>query len=347
METEHRLIQGDSRKLKNIKRNSVDLVVTSPPYPMIEMWDDVFSKMNSEIETSLNEENAPKSFELMHKELDKCWERINTITNEDAIICINIGDATRKMGGGFEMHSNHSRIINKFREMGFSNLPNILWKKPTNSAAKFMGSGMIPPNAYVTLEHEHILIFRKNGTRNFKDSSIRYESAYFWEERNKWFSDTWSDVLGISQELPKTENRSRAAAYPLEIPLRLIYMFSVHGDTVLDPFMGTGTTNLAAAFAGRNSIGVDLDSSLVESSKERLFDSKKDSKHLVAQRLLNHVEHEKSNNGLNYKSENFDFTVTTKQEKELKPYIIKTIKENSSKITIEHEEFTNQMLDKY
>src|SRR5690606_1592163 len=135
-----------------------------------------------------------------------------------------------------------------FIRLGFANMPNILWRKQTNAPNKFMGSGMLPAGAYVTLEHEWILVFRKAGKRTFRseaEKKLRRESAFFWEERNTWFSDLW-DLKGVKQKITNSGSRDRSAAYPFELPYRLINMYSVKGDIVLDPFLGTGTTALAA-----------------------------------------------------------------------------------------------------
>ncbi len=138
-----------------------------------------------------------------------------------------------------------------------------------------MGSGMLPAGAYVTLEHEWILIFRKGGKRIFKslESKLqRQKSSFFWEERNVWFSDLW-DLKGTRQTLKKSDTRKRSAAYPFEIPYRLINMYSLKGDTILDPFLGTGTTTLAAIAAQRNSVGYEIDpafSAIVEQNIESL-----------------------------------------------------------------------------
>ena len=127
-----------------------------------------------------------------------------------------------------------------------------------------MGSGMLPCGAYVTLEHEYILIYRKGQKRSYPDSdtqALRASSAYFWEEHKRWFSDIW-EIHGIEQTLVANEARSRSGAYPLEVPYRLIQMYSLQGDTVMDPFLGTGTTQLAALLSCRNSIGFEMDPGL-------------------------------------------------------------------------------------
>lgn len=247
--------------MDQLEDHSIDLVVTSPPYPMISMWDEIMGNQNPQIKAALARNEGSLVFELMHQELDKVWWEVCRVVKPGGIVCINIGDATRSISGQFALYSNHTRIIQAFLAAGFSNLPNIIWRKQTNAPNKFMGSGMLPAGAYVTLEHEWILVFRKGGKRSFttnEEKARRKESAYFWEERNIWFSDVW-DLKGIKQQLESGGTRERSAAYPFEIPYRLINMYSIKGHTVLDPFLGTGTTSLAAMAAERNSIGYEID----------------------------------------------------------------------------------------
>ena len=123
---------------------------------------------------------------------------------------------------------------------------------------------MLPCGAYVTLEHEWILVFRKSGKRIYKldrDKALRRSSAFFWEERNKWFSDLW-EIKGVKQTIVNSQTRERNASFPLEIPFRLVNMYSQMGDVVLDPFMGMGTTLVASMLLGRNSIGFEIDKGL-------------------------------------------------------------------------------------
>lgn len=343
METQHRVVVGDSRHMEQIDDNSVELVVTSPPYPMIEMWDDPFTDLNSEIRDRLDAGDGQEAFEVMHGELNNVWEELNRVLVDGGIVCINIGDATRKLDGSFRVYQNHSRIIDTFEQLGFEPLPEVLWRKPVNSAAKFMGSGMLPPNAYVTLEHEYILVFR-NGKkqRSFEPGSERrYNSAYFWEERNQWFSDVWMDIKGELQSLDHGELRSRSAAYPFEIPYRLINMYSVYGDTVLDPFWGTGTTSLAALTAGRNSIGYEIEQEFAQVFEERVMETPSLSRDVIQQRLEDHLEFvkERHESGDNFKYEagNYDFPVTTKQEKPLQFYSIESVEEVVDGYRVTHE----------
>lgn len=331
MRTEHALHVGDARDLA-IPDKSVDLVVTSPPYPMIEMWDEPFGTLDPEIDEALAVGDGDRAFELMHGVLDDVWSELDRVLCEGAIACINVGDATRTVERTFQTYPNHVRITEAFRKRGFVSLPGILWRKPTNSTAKFMGSGMVPTNAYPTLEHEHVLIFRKGGPRSFEPHlQERYESAYFWEERNRWFSDLWTDIRGIDQRLD-AETRERSGAFPFEFPYRLINMFSIHGDTVLDPFWGTGTTTLAAMVAGRDSVGYELDAGLVERFSERIRDLPAFSREVLETRLDDHetfVERVGSEE-LGYIAEHYGFPVRTKQEREIRFYVVEGVETTDS-----------------
>jgi len=321
MKTEHKIIFGDAREMNELKKESVDLMITSPPYPMIQMWDEIFGKQNPEITKSLKEENGEKAFELMHKELDKVWKEVYRVLKVGGIACINIGDATRSIKNRFQIYTNHARILNYCISLGFHALPEILWIKETNKPDKFMGSGMLPVGAYVTLEHEHILILRKGDKREFKkieQKENRQRSAFFWEERNFWFSDKWRDINGVFQKLNHSKLRERSGAYPIELVYRLINMFSVQGDIVLDPFLGTGTTTLGAMASGRSSIGYEIDNNFKEFIEDRIKDMKNIVEEYVKDRLEKHknfVKKRKEENGeLKYTNKNYNFPVMTRQE---------------------------------
>lgn len=291
--TYHRIVVGNSQRMEDVKTGSVDLVVTSPPYPMIEMWDGTFSALNPAIDAALAEGDGKKAFDLMHAELGKTWGEIGRVLKDGAIACVNIGDATRSIGGRFQRYSNHSRVTDWFERADMTSLPSIIWRKPTNAPNKFMGSGMLPPGAYVTLEHEHILIFRKGGRRAFEspeEKRRRSESAYFWEERNLWFSDVWTDLVGTSQSLNGAEGRQRSGAFPFELAYRLINMFSVKDDLVLDPFLGTGTTTLAAIAARRNSTSYEIDADLLVVLESRLRGFEDFANAYIDERKRRHLE---------------------------------------------------------
>ena len=292
-ETRHRIIIGNSQSMKDVDSDSIDLVVTSPPYPMIEMWDEMFGALNPEITEALTNENGRLAFDLMQVELGKTWKEVVRVLKDGAICCVNIGDATRTIAGCFRTYSNHSRATQFFEEAGLIQLPSIIWRKPTNSPNKFMGSGMLPTGAYVTLEQEHILIFRKGERRSFNTTTerrLRGESAYFWEERNQWFSDVWTDLLGTNQPLDDGRGRQRSGAFPFALPYRLINMFSLKDDLVLDPFLGTGTTTLAAIASRRNSVGYEIDEKILEALKDRLNGFEEVANEYIDRRISGHME---------------------------------------------------------
>jgi site-specific DNA-methyltransferase (cytosine-N4-specific) len=254
--TRHRLILGDSRDMHELCDGEVQLVVTSPPYPMVEIWDELFETMGC------------RTYRDMLNYLGEVWRECYRVLCDGGYLCINIGDALRRIDSAFRLFPNHAETIKQCEEIGFNVLPYILWKKPTNRPDAFLGSGFLPPNAYVTLDCEYILIFRKGRPRRFKPlDPYRYLSHYSRVERDVWFSQIW-EVRGTRQE--SREAPRRLAAYPYEIPYRLVRMYSVMGDTVLDPFLGTGTTMLAAMKTHRNSVGYEIDASLLPLIWKRL-----------------------------------------------------------------------------
>lgn len=321
MQTEHKIFFSHSAQMDAVDDQSVDLVVTSPPYPMIEMWDAGFGESDPKIKAALNLHDGPLAFERMHRQLDAVWDELYRVLKPGGLVCINIGDATRTLNGRFALYPNHSRIQSYLLSIGFSALPAILWRKQTNAPNKFMGSGMLPPGAYVTLEHEYILLFRKGAKREF-DSAAEKEnrraSAYFWEERNLWFSDIWLDLKGARQRLFEKTSRARSAAFPFELPFRLINMFSVKGDVVLDPFLGLGTTALAAMAGARNSIGFELEQNfetalktgiegIVAFANRRIHDRLGDHLDFVAGRVA-------QKGPLRHRNHPYGFAVVTNQE---------------------------------
>lgn len=342
METTHRIVAGDARGLEELDDDAVELVVTSPPYPMVELWDDLFADLDGTVASLLSDGDGDAAFEAMHEQLDAVWRELSRVLVDGGIACVNVGDATRTLGDGFRVYQNHARIIKAFESLGFDPLPEVLWRKPANSTAKFMGSGMVPPNAYVTLEHEYILVFRNGGRRAFEpNADRRYEAAYFWEERNQWFSDVWTDVRGETQTLDNEDLRDRSAAYPFEIPYRLINMYSTYGDTVLDPFWGTGTTTLAAMVAGRNSVGYELDDGFVEAFDDRATDVTALSRRVADERLDEHrafIDRRRSaGESFEYRADNYDFPVRTKQERGIQLYTAEAIEETDSGYRVRHE----------
>ena len=168
------------------------------------------------------------------------------------------------------------------------------------------------------------MILRKGPKREFQTSQekqIRRESAFFWEERNTWFSDIWFDLTGTSQTLANDKARSRSAAFPFELPYRLINMFSTKTDIIVDPFLGTGTTMAAAMATGRNCLGFEInhgfhdqllsiDAPIIATANNR-----------INQRIRNHMDHVdrrlKENYQFKYVNKHYDFSVMTRQEVDL------------------------------
>lgn len=330
MRTSHKIVFTDSSQMKSCKDKSIHLVVTSPPYPMIEMWDDHFSATNPQIKDALRGNDGESAFNLMHMELNKIWAEVDRVLIEGGFACINIGDATRKINNLFQLYPNHVKISEYFQGLGYSTLPCIIWRKQSNKPNKFMGSGMLPPNAYVTLEHEYILIFRKGSKREFSllDLEQRRKSAYFWEERNLWFSDVWMDLKGASQRLNHGKLRKTSAAFPFELAYRLINMYSIQGDYILDPFLGTGTTTLAAMCSGRNSVGYELCSNFEEIIQDRLSNIKEFQIGLTEERISCHrkfVGERFATRTPKYHSINYSFPVVTSQEVRISLPTIKSV----------------------
>lgn len=321
--SKHRIIVGNSMNMSDIPDKSINLIVTSPPYPMIEMWDSVFEEQYDGIDKDLSNGNGMSAFHKMHEVLNKVWVECDRVLADSGFVCINIGDATRTINGNFQLYSNHTQIINQFLKMGYSVLPDILWRKQSNAPNKFMGSGMLPAGAYVTYEHEYILIFRKGGKRSFNENEkkLRQKSAFFWEERNVWFSDLW-EIKGTSQKIQVQSSRSRNASFPFEIPYRLINMYSIEGDYVLDPFVGLGTTVLASIASNRNSYGVEIDYSIADMAIENIKQSYTKLPDYIDKRIDNHI---KFINSLSidkleccYINKPYNFEVKTRQETSLK-----------------------------
>jgi DNA modification methylase len=348
--TRHEVMFADATELSSIPDGRVDLVITSPPYPMIAMWDAQFSSQDPAIGKALAEGDGQASFEGMHGILDRVWRELYRVLRPGGLACINIGDATRSLGGSFQLFPNHSRILQSCVAVGFTCLPQIVWRKPANSPTKFVGSGTLPAGAYVTLEHEWILILRKGELRRFSTEAERRrrrESAFFWEERNLWFSDLW-ELRGTRQGIEQRPGsgkargggkaagqldfwetgsaagaiRERSASFPYELAERLIRMYSLYEDLVLDPFLGAGTTLLAAMGCGRNSLGVEVDRELGALIHRRIDALLGESRQLADDRLRAHeafiASYRRRGKEPGYRSSTHGFSVISRQESEIR-----------------------------
>ena len=211
-----------------------------------------------------------------------------------------------------------------------------------------MGSGTLPVGAYVTLEHEHILILRKGIKRDFKrqeEKKNRRESAFFWEERNTWFCDRWYDIHGTHQKLTDKNIRKRSGAYPFQLSYRLINMFSVYGDTILDPFLGTGTTTFSAIVSGRNSIGIEIEANFKELIFNRIKTVKIDGNNFIKKRILQHqkfIEKQEQEKEIKYFNNNLELKVISKQETEIKLFSIASLAIKENKVSAKYEKWTKE-----
>lgn len=330
--TRHQFIQRDAADMTGVADGSVDLVVTSPPYPMIEMWDETFTEMDGRIGEALADGDGDRAFESMHARLDEVWGECLRVLRPGGIACINVGDATRTIGGEFRLYSNHARILQQAARLGFSILPDVLWRKQTNAPNKFLGSGMLPAGAYVTYEHEYVLIVRKGTNRKFvseAEKARRRRSAFFWEERNVWFSDVWTDLKGTTQLVVDPDARSRSAAFPFELAYRLIQMHSLIGDTVLDPFLGTGTTMAAALASGRHGLGFERDPTLAKTIGEVVAAAAAAGRTRARRRLAAHAafveDRLAAGKKIGHTHAAYGFPVITRQETELELVAPRTV----------------------
>ncbi len=246
--TEHHLCLGDARDL-DLKPATVHLVLTSPPYWTLKEYRECAGQLG-----------CVENYEAFLGELDKVWQRCHAaLVPGGRLICV-VGDvclSRRKNKGRHMVVPLHASIQERCRRIGFDNLAPIIWHKIANAVyevengSSFLGKPY-EPNAVIKNDIEFILMQRKPGGYRDPDVATRVLSVIPEEAHREWFQQIWTTVPGAS-------TKHHPAPYPLELSARLIRMFSFVGDTVLDPFMGTGSTNVAAAKWGRNSIGIEVD----------------------------------------------------------------------------------------
>lgn len=258
--THHKLILGDSRDLKKIEAASVHLVVTSPPYWTLKEYPRVSGQLGRIVD-----------YTAFLKELDKIWKQCYRVLVPGGRLVVVVGDVllSRRRHKRHQVIPLHADIQVRCRKLGFDNLAPIFWYKIANAAYEARGNGAgflgkpYEPNAVIKHDIEYILMERRPGSYRSPDPQTRLLSAISAEKHGIWFRQIWDDIPGES-------TRNHPAPFPEELVDRLIRMFSFANDTVLDPFVGTGTTMVAAARAGRNSIGIEVDQTYVQIARERL-----------------------------------------------------------------------------
>lgn len=258
----HTLINGDARDLSYIEDESVHLAVTSPPYWILKKYNDSPDQMGH-----------IQDYEEFLQELNKVWREVfRVLVPGGRLVCV-VGDVclSRKKYGRHVVVPLHADIAVLCRKIGFDNLNPIIWHKISNATyeinngSKFLGKPY-EPNAIIKNDIEFILMQRKPG--GYRKPTIRQRELSMINKKhfNEWFQQFWN-ISGAS-------TREHPAPYPLELANRLVRMFSFVGDTVLDPFCGTGTTMLAAMRADRSSIGIEIDKQYCQDIQKRLTNEK-------------------------------------------------------------------------
>lgn len=260
--TKHRSVHGDARELAGIDSNSVHLVLTSPPYWTLK-----------EYRHSEGQMGHFEDYEYFLSELDRVWQRcFEVLVPGGRLICV-VGDvclSRRKNNGRHTVVPLHASIQEHCRQIGYDNLAPIIWSKIANVVHEVEsgGGGFLgkpyEPNAVIKNDIEFILMERKPGGYRSPGTSARLLSIISEENHKNWFQQIWSGIPGAS-------TRQHPAPFPMGLAERLIRMFSFAGDTILDPFSGTGTTTVAAISCGRNSVGFEIDNHYVSLARRRVL----------------------------------------------------------------------------
>jgi len=254
--TRHRIITGDSRHMGELKDKSVQLVITSPPY-----WQLKDYGTNDQIGFNDSYENYINNLNLV-------WSECYRILNNGCRLCVNIGDqfARSVYYGRYKVIPIRTEIIKFCESIGFDYMGAIIWQKKTTTnttgGATIMGSFPTPRNGILSIDYEFILLFKKLGMPRKPDREIKEASKMSKEEWKEYFSGHWN--------FGGTKQNGHVAMFPEELPRRLIKMFAFVGDTVLDPFMGSGTTTLAAKNLNRNSVGYEINPDFIPIIEKKL-----------------------------------------------------------------------------
>ncbi|GIV26993.1 MAG: methyltransferase [Bacteroidia bacterium] len=286
-----KVIIGDSRNMIEVPDESIGLVVTSPPY-----WNIKDYRQNGQI-------GYGQSLHEYLKDLYRVWKECLRVLIPGRRLCINIGDqfARSIIYGRYKVIPLHAEIISQCEDIGFDYMGSIIWQKKTtmntSGGATVMGSYPYPPNGIVEIDYEFILIFKKPGNGNNVAKEIKAESILSKEEWKKYFTGHWN--FGGAKQI------EHEAMFPDELPFRLIKMFTFVGDTVLDPFLGSGTTIKVASQLKRNSIGYEINENFLETIKKKI----------VSEDLFNESKLEIIKRESDLKIEDIDYTPKIKDAK--------------------------------
>ncbi len=261
LNTSHRLYGADSRDLEFVPSNSIHLVVTSPPYWTLKKYKQAPGQLGH-----------IEAYDDFLRNLDLVWAHcFRCLVPGGRLVCV-VGDvclSRRENKGEHTVVPLHSSIQEHCRRVGFSNLAPIIWHKIANAAYEVEGNGggflgkPYEPNAVIKNDIEYILMLRRPGGYRSPSLPTRIMSVIPAKKHKLWFQQIWTGVTGAS-------TKDHPAPFPVEIAERLIRMFSFVGDTVMDPFFGTGTTTVAAIRAGRNSIGIEIDPQYLDYAEKRI-----------------------------------------------------------------------------
>jgi len=256
--TIHRLIQGDARDLRFISDESIHLAVTSPPYWTLKRYNE-----------NPNQMGHIEDYEVFIQELSKVWKHCyRVLVPGGRLVCV-VGDVclSRRKFGRHVVFPLHSDIAVSCRKIGFDNLNPIIWYKiakanyEVNNGSKFFGKPY-EPNAIIKSDIEFILMQRKPGGYRKPSMDQRKLSMIDKKDYDTWFQQIW--------KIPGASTKKHPAPFPFQLAHRLVRMFSFHGDTILDPFCGTGTTMVAASKVNRNSIGIEIDPEYCKKALKRI-----------------------------------------------------------------------------
>lgn len=260
--TEHKIIIGDSRRMREVEDEAVQLVVTSPPYWQLKDY-------GHKEQIGYND-----TYEEYINNLNLVWKECYRVLSPGCRLCVNIGDqfARSVYYGRYKIIPIRTEIIKFCETIGFDYMGAIIWQKVTTTnttgGATIMGSFPYPRNGIVKLDYEFILIFKKLGDPPKVSQERKEKSKLTTKEWNEYFYGHWN--------FPGERQDKHLAAFPEELPKRLTRMFSFVEDIVLDPFLGSGTTTLAAKNLGRNSIGYEINPKFLPIIKKKLDTGKGD-----------------------------------------------------------------------